>query len=255
MAIAATTQTGMDIDLNRTSSEAIRVSLLSVDPSLASAISPEHTDLARRALSVEVTDLKPGPWDYSEAAAERFGYLIGEGFLIRQVRLMRSRSVEPLGPGDLLRPWEEEAVSFATADFNVLTPVRLAVLDRELMRRAGHFPGLLDGLAERAIRRARYLAVYGAIDGLVGVHRRLIALMWTLAERWGTFREGAVFLPVELQHSDLAGLIAARRPSVSSALGRLQREGQIERVPGGWLLKGQPPELEDDRASRSAVVS
>jgi hypothetical protein len=53
--------------------------------------------------------------------------------LIRQVRLMRSRSVEPLGSGDLLRPWEEEAVSFAAADFNVLTPVRLAVLDRELM--------------------------------------------------------------------------------------------------------------------------
>ena len=104
MAIAATTQTGMDTDLNRTSSEAIRVSLLSVDPSLASAISPERADLARRALSVEVIDLEPGPWDYAEAAAEPFGYLIGEGFLIRQVRLMRSRSVEPLGPGDLLRP-------------------------------------------------------------------------------------------------------------------------------------------------------
>jgi hypothetical protein len=60
MAIAATTQTGMDIDLNRTSSEAIRVSLLSVDPSLASAISPERADLARRALSVEVIDLEQG---------------------------------------------------------------------------------------------------------------------------------------------------------------------------------------------------
>jgi hypothetical protein len=243
----------MDIDSTRRSNEATRGSLLALDAALAGEIPPDRLDLARRALSVEIINLKPGPWDYADAPTDCFGYIIGDGFLIREVRLMGSRSIEPLGSGDLIRPWEEEAVSFAVADFSVLTPTRLAVLDREFMRRAGHFPGLIDGLAERAIRRARYLAVFGAIDGLVGVHRRLIALMWTLAERWGTVRAGAVFLPVELQHSDLAGLIAARRPSVSSALGRLQREGQIERVPGGWLLTGQPPELEDAPPNRTAV--
>jgi CRP-like cAMP-binding protein len=243
----------MEFDSTPRSSEASRVSLLAVDSALAGAIPPDRLDLARRALPVEIIDLEPGPWEYADGPTNGLGYLIGDGFLIREVRLMRSRSVEPLGPGDLIRPWEEEAVSFAVAHFQALTPTRLAVLDQEVMRRAGHFPGLLDRLAERAIRRARYLAVFGAIDGLVGVHRRLIALMWTLAERWGTVREGAVFLPVELQHSDLAGLIAARRPSVSSALGRLQREGQIERVPGGWLLKGQPPELEVEPANETAV--
>jgi hypothetical protein len=243
----------MEFDSKRGSREAGRASLLAVDSTLAAAIPPDRLDLARRALPVGIIDLEPGPWEYADTPTDGLGYIIGNGFLIREVRLMRSRSVEPLGPGDLIRPWEEEAVSFAVAHFQVLTPTRLAVLDEEVMRRAAHFPGLLDRLAERAIRRARYLAVFGAIDGLVGVHRRLIALMWTLAERWGTIRDGAVFLPIELQHSDLAGLIAARRPSVSSALGRLQREGLIERVPGGWLLKGQPPELEAEPSSRTAV--
>jgi CRP/FNR family cyclic AMP-dependent transcriptional regulator len=221
--------------------QAVRGSLLDLDPTLTDAIDPEQLELARRGLPVGVLALAPGPWEYAREQSDCFGCLIGDGFMIREVDVMRSRSVEPLGPGDLIRPWEEEAVSFAVAEFTVLTPTRLALLDRGFVRRAGHFPGLVEALAERAIRRARYLAVYGAIDGLVGVHRRLVALMWTLAERWGTLSGDAVFLPIELNHSAIAGLIAARRPSVSTALSRLQREGVLERVPGGWMLHGAAP--------------
>jgi len=99
-------------------------------------------------------------------------------------------------------------------------------------------------LIDRAVQRSRHMAVYSAIDGLVGVHRRLHALMWTFAERWGRFENGRVFVPIELQHGAMADLIAARRPSVSTALSRLQREGGIERVEGGWILRGTAPSID-----------
>ena len=37
-------------------------------------------------------------------------------------------------------------------------------------------------------------------------------------------------------------LVAARRPSVTSALQGLAREGLISRADDGWLLHGEPPD-------------
>src|SRR5262245_41672701 len=131
----------MTIDLSRAKpTERSRMPLLDLDASLAGAIVSEHIETARRALAVEVLDLAPGPWRYTEVADDCFGYLIGQGFMTREVSVLGSQGVEPLGPGDLIRPWEEEAVSFAAAEFTVLTPARLAILDRDAVRRAGYFP-------------------------------------------------------------------------------------------------------------------
>jgi hypothetical protein len=219
----------------------LRRSLFDLEPTLIGHVAPEAEALARRALIVRVLEIPAGPWKPEASAAEGLGHLITGGLLTREVTLMGARSVEPLGPGDLLRPWQEEAVSFVTATFTILAPVRMAILDRDFATRAGRFPGLFEALVERALLRSRFMAVYTAIDGLVGVHRRISALMWTLAERWGVFDEGEVFLPVELHHAAIAGLVAARRPSVSTAIARLQREGTLERVAGGWILRGDPP--------------
>ena len=55
-----------------------------------------------------------------------------------------------------------------------------------------------------------------------------------------------VHLRLSLTHEVLAELAAARRPSVSTALGRLTRDRQIERRQGLWVLHGQPPAQEKD---------
>jgi CRP/FNR family transcriptional regulator, cyclic AMP receptor protein len=48
---------------------------------------------------------------------------------------------------------------------------------------------------------------------------------------------------LSLPHRTLAGMVGARRPSVTTALGRLTAQGAIERrSDGGWILHGQPPE-------------
>ncbi len=36
-------------------------------------------------------------------------------------------------------------------------------------------------------------------------------------------------------------ILAARRPTVTDALNKLERSGEIARVDGGLLLKGSPP--------------
>jgi CRP-like cAMP-binding protein len=219
-----------------------RVPLLDFERSLVECVPEPRRDLARRALVVSVYELRSETWMAPEVDRTRsFGFLIGSGMVVRETRIDGSKSLEPLGPGDLVRPWMEEAASFAESDLRALTPARIAVLDREFALRAAKFPELIASLLDRALARSRYLAIYAAIDGLVGVKKRLVALMWTFAERWGELREGEIFLPVEFHHSALAYLVAARRPSVSTALGELQREGTLERAPDGWILRGDPP--------------
>ena len=39
----------------------------------------------------------------------------------------------------------------------------------------------------------------------------------------------------------LAGIVGARRPTVSTALGALRTRGLVERTEDGWLLHGDPP--------------
>jgi hypothetical protein len=50
-----------------------------------------------------------------------------------------------------------------------------------------------------------------------------------------------VTVPLVLPHRFLASLIGARRPTVSTALGRLAARGELERLPDGtWLVHGTP---------------
>jgi CRP-like cAMP-binding protein len=50
-------------------------------------------------------------------------------------------------------------------------------------------------------------------------------------------------VPVGLPHRTLATLVGARRPSVTTALTGLAREGLVERTAEGWLLHGDPEEV------------
>jgi hypothetical protein len=217
-------------------------SLLALFPELEREMDPDHLELARRALRVRTWKLERGHWITDGLEQQGLGFLITKGFLARRVDLGKARSFEPLGPGDIVCPWQEDAVSFARSRFEVIKDAEIVDLTDELVSRAARFKGILPALFERGVRRSRYMAVFGAIDGVVGVEDRLNLLFWGLAERWGEFRDGHVYLPVAFHHEALAQLIAARRPSVSTALSRLQDAGELRRVEDGWFLFGSPPE-------------
>jgi hypothetical protein len=59
-----------------------------------------------------------------------------------------------------------------------------------------------------------------------------------------------------LTHRLLAELIGARRPTVTTSLGQLERSGTLSRPgPDAWLLHGEPPAThpEDDDAGLIAL--
>jgi CRP-like cAMP-binding protein len=123
----------------------------------------------------------------------------------------------------------------------VVEPVRLALLDGRFTRQIGRYPELGGRLFERAVRRSRRLVVNMAIIHQARVDDRLHMLFWQFAGRWGRVRGDGVLLPLRLTHTVLADLVAARRPTVTTALSDLSKRGLIRAVDDGWLLLGQAP--------------
>ena len=176
--------------------------------------------------------------------ATRAGLLLLDGLLLRRVGLDGRFGAELIGAGDLLRPWQREdaVVSLRRQwDWRVLKPTRIAVLDLEFAERVVLLPEITGVLLGRALRRARHYAVNMAIIHQPRVVDRLHILLWHLADRWGTVRPDGIFVPLTLTHTTLAELVAARRPTVSTAISELQRTGALSRTARGWLLHGEPP--------------
>ena len=109
-------------------------------------------------------------------------------------------------------------------------------------------------LFNRGTRRAHALAVSLAIAYHQRVDDRLMLTLWHLAERWGRVRSEGIVVPLPLSHQRLADLIGAHRPSVTTALGKLAREGSLSRRENGdWVLHGLPPrELRHHRLAHLA---
>ena len=224
----------------------MRVRLLEADPTLGAQLSDDQLALARRHLTAPQIRLERGEWvpERAEPHPGHLGYLITEGLMIREVAVAGAKSIELLNLGDLLRPWLEDAASFVDARWTVVDSISLAVLDPPTAAIAFRWPPVVAQLIDRGLRRSRSLAISAAIAEIRGIDRRLWVLFWHLAERWGRREpDGSILLPLRLTHETLAILVAARRPSVTSALARLHADGLVERVPKrGWRLRGEAPE-------------
>jgi CRP/FNR family transcriptional regulator, cyclic AMP receptor protein len=225
------------------------VQLLEADPDLARGLDPRRLREISPRLFARTIDIPRGPWAPHRslgAGSQPIGLLVVDGLLVREATVGDHPSAELLGPGDLLRAWEDrdaEVLLPRSVEWTALTATRLAVVDQALAVRAAQWPEIFATLVERAARRAERLVVMQAIAHLTRVDDRLLALLWCLAERWGRVVPGGVVVGLRLPHRTLAGMVGARRPSVTTALGQLITRGELERRPdGGWLLRGAPPE-------------
>jgi CRP-like cAMP-binding protein len=134
--------------------------------------------------------------------------------------------------------------------WTALAETRLAILDRRFMARAARHPEIATMLLHRLTERSQRLAITQAISQLTRVDRRLLALFWHLAERWGRVSRDGVVVPLALSHRILGQLVGARRPTVSSAISELARRGELlRRDDGSWLLAGDPFGGPDPRAT------
>lgn len=217
------------------------------DVDLYEAVPTQARDQAAQECVARVIALRPGEWPGEEALlgpGDGIGLLILEGLLVRRVGMDGRFGAELLGPGDLLQPWQEVAdaltLSLSTTR-KVLAPTRIAVLDLAFAAQLTRYPQLAGQLVGRALNRSRNLSVLMAIVHHPRIDTRLHALFWHLAGRWGRMHSDGVVLPLRLTHSVLAELIAARRPTVSSALAELARRGELAAREDGWYLLGDPP--------------
>ena len=214
------------------------VALADADPELVGGTSARLVCHERR--------LPLGPWSEPERSLDdrALGFLVLEGLIAREVLLSDNVATELLGPGDLLRPWDDESppqLLRTKTRWTVLEPARLAVLDQRVGAQLTTLPAACAALLRRVTERGNRLAVMQAIAQLNGVEHRVLALLWHLAEDWGRVTARGTKVPLELPHRMIAQLVGARRPTVSSAIGELERSGAIERLAeGGWLLTGEP---------------
>jgi CRP/FNR family transcriptional regulator, cyclic AMP receptor protein len=222
------------------------ISVLEAEPDLAEGLEGAALTAATRACRARAVEVRSGRWQPAFGDDERYGFglLLLSGVLCRQVIQSECSGAELIGPGDLLRPWDrygEFSTLPTSSQWTVLERAQLALLDRAFARRAAPFPEIASNLTGRALLRSRYLAITSAIVSQRRVDKRLTMLFWHLADRFGQKGSDGVHIPLALTHRTISELIAARRPSVTTALARLQKRGVLERVGRGWLLAGEPP--------------
>lgn len=225
------------------------IPLLEADAELGEGLTAAELEAATRSVAVHTQTLGAGPWDPHDEpwpVPPTLGLLVLEGVVTRDIVFAGRTTTELLGAGDVLRPWEDDVqfdpLPFAVA-WHVHEPTRVAVLDTRFAVCAARWPALAGAISRRHVRRARSLAFQLAIAQLPRVDDRLLVLLWALAERWGRVSPQGVRLPLALPHRTLATLVGARRPSVTTALSGLTRDGLVERTEDGWLLHGDPGEV------------
>ena len=231
--------------------------ILDVDPDLGDGLSPEDRTAAERLLTAPVIEASRARWEppYMDPQTS-FGMLIIDGMLGRRVRVAGSVATEVLGVGDIIRPWEEPVmwgVIPPELDWRVFRPARLAVLDQHVTTVMGRRPQLVVNFSARLLRRAHSVGYLAAVTHQARVEDRLLATLWFLAGKWGRVSPQGVTVPFRLTHEVLGEIIGAQRPSVTLALGSLQRQDIVQRLPaGGFLLTGAPPSSADEATLCSA---
>ena len=217
-----------------------------MDPDLASAIDdPARRRNALKRITAASRELVQGEQlDGAEVAPNATsGVVVLSGFLVRELTTTAGRvSADLIGPDDVVHTdgaEPEVATLRHRVTWTALTDVRLALLDQEFFARAARWPEIPAALLERTSRVGQRLALAGAIATLQSVDARLLVSLWTWASQWATVAGQGVVLRVPLSHERIARLIHARRPTVTTAVGRLRRSGLIAQGnDGSWLLHG-----------------
>ena len=109
------------------------VLVLEEDPDLAEGLGAEDRERATRLLRAAVLDLPAGSWIPPSGEAGDFGLLVLDGLIGRNVALGKGVSVEIIGPGHLIRPWDDwfaQPMVETTVSWEVCEPATVAVLGR-----------------------------------------------------------------------------------------------------------------------------
>ncbi len=240
------------------SETASAVRVLEADPDLGSGIDPGQRRLAVGASLAPAFQFEPGRWRFSPPPDPAgLGALVLTGMIVIQIDSGPRSHVELLGEGDVVSPWVgggHELAIPSVVNASVVSNLRVALLDRGFSLRTARWPEIHAALIQRLIVRTRRLSLQAAINGVTRVDDRLELTLWELAYRFGRVTRDGIMLDLPITHSQLADMLAAQRPSVSTAVGRLQGHGRTVRIDRHrWLMRGEPPRILDSLARQSGL--
>jgi CRP/FNR family cyclic AMP-dependent transcriptional regulator len=225
------------------------VRLLDEDPDLGVGIAPADVRAALERSSVRVGSVAAGPWRPADQKHEpgAFGLFLLDGILVRAVTVGERTCAEMIGPGDIVRPWVQSMSGAgsieSTVEWTAVSETSMAVLDGAFVHRMAEHPEVLSALGDRVMLRTHWLAFHLAVCHMRRVDERLLLVLWHFAYRWGRVTSSGTVLPLPLTHALLAKVVGAQRPTVSTALADLQREGVLSRgEERSWVLHGEAPE-------------
>jgi len=235
------------------------VLVLEADPDLGSVVDKVQWQLAVAASLAPAFQLERGPWRFAPSPdAGAFGALLLEGLIVIRVNVETRAHIELLGPGDVIGPWVgsgQELTLPSVPTTTVVSDARVALLDRRFAIRTARWPEIHAALMHRLIVRARRLSLQSAINALSRIEERLEVTLWELAYRFGRVTPDGIVLDLPLTHAQMAEMVAAQRPSVSTAFTRLQDHGRIVHAARHrWLLLGEPPSTLSSLAQQTGLA-
>jgi CRP/FNR family transcriptional regulator, cyclic AMP receptor protein len=217
--------------------------LLDADDDLAEEFDVRTRLAVRQGTTVRVLEAEVGECDMAasfESVDRGFGLLILDGLIAFETHVGDRIATELIGTGDLLQPCVQRADELLerTDAWRILWPTRFAMLDSEFADRVRPWPQIVQALLRRSSRRTSDIDAMRAIACHPRLEVRLDLLFWHLAARWGRVEPAGIRLTLPLTHRLLGQLVAAERPSISHALGRLSSAGLVTGTAGDWHLHG-----------------
>ena len=219
------------------------VRLLEVQPRLGAGLSASERPEAWRLVVAPVVTLAPGQWDAGElrrilGGCAPFGCMVAEGLIAHDLELSGRAATYLLGRGDILAPSVTASRNLPVHRFfSAADPVRVAMLDKTLLAVTQRWPAIAGALLVEVVRQSERVAVHQLISQIPRADYRILALLWHLADRWGRPEPTGIVVPLAMGHEAIGRLVGSRRPTVSSALGRLADRNLVSRLANGtWLL-------------------
>ncbi len=243
----------------RAEATAAMVRVLEADPELGAGIPLAQWPLAVGASLAPVFEFERGPWRFTPRPDPgAFGVLVLAGLIIIQIHADTRSHIELLGDGDVIGPWVGSGLELtlpSAVTASVVCGARVALLDRRFALRTARWPEIHAALMRRLIVRARRLGQQSAINALSRIEDRLEVTLWDLALRFGRVTPDGIVIDLPLTHSQVADMVAAQRPSVSTAFSRLQDHGRIAHVTRHrWLMLGESPSMLSSLARQSGLA-
>jgi hypothetical protein len=224
------------------------IQLLREDPDLGENMAPAARKQATDLVRARVFRVSKGPWEPPEIDHGSMGLLVLNGLMARTLTLGPMSSCEVVGPTDIIRPWETDLIPSlvpTVSSWRVLDPAQVALLDGRVTALIGRWPELTAAVGGRLLRRTRSLAYLMAAQHFVRVEDRLLATLWHLASMWGRVTPRGTVVPFRLTHQMLASIIGAQRPTTTTSIRSLERQGRLARDERRcYVLLGDPPDWE-----------